>query len=124
MPDTATSVADARWVARARYHVMPGNRSDEQMRMGGDPSQQQIWSELVRLGVLVPREANEIGLAEEFLWRVRNRLHAHAGRRSDRLTFDEQETIALELGYASPSAFGIARAGPIPISSGSTPAVA
>jgi [protein-PII] uridylyltransferase len=53
------------------------------------------------LGVLVSREERELSRAEEFLWRVRNRLHAHAGRRSDRLTFDEQETIAIELGYAS-----------------------
>ena len=38
--------------------------------------------------------------AEEFLWRVRNRLHAHAERRSDRLTFDEQESLALSMGYS------------------------
>jgi [protein-PII] uridylyltransferase len=73
----------ARWGARARF------------RAGED-----TWGELVRLGVLVPREAQEMARAEEFLWRVRNRLHAHAGRRSDRLTFDEQETIAVEMGYA------------------------
>jgi [protein-PII] uridylyltransferase len=73
----------ARWAARARY------------RVGADP-----WSELVRLGVIVPREAQEMVRAEELLWRVRNRLHQHAGRKSDRLTFDQQETIAIELGYA------------------------
>jgi [protein-PII] uridylyltransferase len=77
----------ARWAARARFKV------------GGDPNADP-WADLVRLGVLVPREAKEIASAEEFLWRVRNRLHAHAGRRSDRLTFDEQETIAVEMGYA------------------------
>jgi [protein-PII] uridylyltransferase len=33
------------------------------------------------------------------LWRVRNLLHAHAGRRSDRLTFDEQEAMSVLLGY-------------------------
>jgi [protein-PII] uridylyltransferase len=79
----------ARWVARARFRVTDSAGS-------GVAS---VWQELVRLGVLVPREAQEIGAAEEFLWRVRNRLHAHAGRRSDRLTFDEQEAIAIELGY-------------------------
>ena len=46
-----------------------------------------------------PREAAEILEASEMLWRVRNLLHAHAGRRSDRLTFDEQESIAGLLGY-------------------------
>lgn len=74
----------ARWAARARFRVAPDSDT---------------WTELVRLGVIVPREAQEIARAEDFLWRVRNRLHAHAGRKSDRLTFDEQETIAIELGY-------------------------
>lgn len=71
-----------RWAARARY-----------------PASGDTWTELVRLGVIVPREAREIARAEEFLWRVRNRLHLHAGRKSDRLTFDQQEVIAFELGY-------------------------
>ena len=72
-----------RWAARARY---PATGSD-------------TWTELVRLGAIVPREAREIARAEEFLWRVRNHLHRHAGRKSDRLTFDQQEAIAFELGY-------------------------
>ncbi len=73
----------ARWAARARYRA--------------DASS--TWTDLVRLGVLVPREAYEIARAEEFLWRVRNRLHGNANRKSDRLTFDRQEAIAEELGY-------------------------
>lgn len=81
----------ASWAARARYRV-------DASAPGG------TWQELVRVGVLVPREAKEIALAEELLWRVRNRLHAHAGRKSDRLTFDQQEAIAIELGYAEPGA--------------------
>ena len=81
----------ARWAARARYRA-------GDLRAGG------FWAELVRMGVLVPREAQEIAAAEEFLWRVRNRLHAKAQRRSDRLTFDQQETIALELGYGAKDA--------------------
>jgi [protein-PII] uridylyltransferase len=76
-----------RWAARARYRT---RESDE----GG------TWAGLVRVGVLVPREAHEISRAEDFLWRVRNRLHSHAGRKSDRLTFDQQESIALEMDYA------------------------
>lgn len=55
--------------------------------------------DLVRVGALLPREAAEMANARELLWRIRNLLHAHAGRRSDRLTFDEQETIASLLGY-------------------------
>src|SRR5262249_35693493 len=70
----------ARWAAKARVG-------------GGEPE------ELGRVGALVPREALSIEAASEMLWRVRNLLHAHAGRRSDRLTFDEQETIARQLSY-------------------------
>src|SRR4029079_13192631 len=46
-----------------------------------------------------PLEANEINAACDFLWAVRNHLHHHAGRRSDRLTFEEQEVTAREMGY-------------------------
>ncbi len=70
----------ARWAAKARFGV-------------GEPE------ELVRVGALVPREAAEIIAASEMLFRVRNLLHAHAGRRSDRLTFDEQESLSTLLGY-------------------------
>lgn len=83
----------ARWAARARF------RPKEDPTLG-------TWQELVRLGVLVAREANEIARAEDFLWRVRNRLHAHAERKSDRLTFDRQEAIADELGYVPSSGKG------------------
>ena len=87
----------ARWAARARFKV-------------GSAAEPDVWGDLVRVGVLVAREAKEIADAEEFLWRVRNRLHAHAGgRRSDRLTFDEQETIAVEMGYAGSDASDSAR---------------
>jgi [protein-PII] uridylyltransferase len=54
---------------------------------------------LVRVGALVPREANEVGEAQDRLWAIRHLLHAHAGRRSDRLTFDEQEEISRYLGF-------------------------
>src|SRR5262249_55855641 len=79
----------ARWAAKARFGV-------------GEPE------ELVRVGALVPREATEILEAREMLWRIRNLLHAHAGRRSDRLTFDEQEIIADLLGYG-PGGEGVER---------------
>ncbi len=74
-----------RWAVRARFRVGGEDRS-------------QIWNELVRLGVLVQREAKELEQAEELLWRVRNRLHRMAGRRADRLTFDAQEAIAVSMG--------------------------
>jgi [protein-PII] uridylyltransferase len=86
-----------RWAARARYRTRDGDGAG-------------TWDALVRVGVLVSREAQEIGRAEEFLWRVRNRLHAHAGRKSDRLTFDQQEAIAIEMGYGKGSAANVGAA--------------
>lgn len=74
----------ARWAARARYAVKE-------------------LSELVRLGVLLPREHEEIAAAETFLWNVRARLHVRADRRSDRLTFDAQEELGRSFGDATPS---------------------
>ncbi|MGD0527529.1 MAG: [protein-PII] uridylyltransferase [Polyangiaceae bacterium] len=79
-----------RWAARARYRV--GGEPEADARLG-------IWGELVRVGAVVAREAHELAAAEEFLWRVRNRLHARAGRKADRLGFEEQEALAVAMGY-------------------------
>jgi [protein-PII] uridylyltransferase len=70
------------WAARARWRA---NQIED----------------LVRLSVLLPREWQQIDAASRFAWRVRNLLHLHAGRRSDRLSFDQQELIAGELGYGN-----------------------
>jgi [protein-PII] uridylyltransferase len=70
----------ALWAARARY------------RTAG-------ISDLVRVGFLSMLEASEISSAEDFLWTLRNQLHRHANRRSDRLTFEQQESLAELMGY-------------------------
>ncbi|HWZ91453.1 MAG TPA: [protein-PII] uridylyltransferase, partial [Polyangiaceae bacterium] len=72
----------AHWAARARWRV-------------GD------LAELVRIGVLLQREWQQIEAARALLWRVRNLLHLSAGRRSDRLSFDRQESLAVDLGYGA-----------------------
>ncbi len=87
----------ARWAARARFRTTERASCERS---------QTTWGALVRVGVLVPAEAAQICAAEEFLSTVRNRLHAHADRRSDRLTFDEQEAIAIEMGYGVSSSGG------------------
>jgi [protein-PII] uridylyltransferase len=69
-----------RWAARARW----GAVSEE---------------ELVRVGALQAREARALAAGAELLWRVRNLLHARAGRKHDRLTFEDQEEIAVQLGF-------------------------
>lgn len=45
------------------------------------------------------REERALAQAETFLFRVRNRLHHTQGRRTDRLTFDAQEVVAVAMGY-------------------------
>jgi [protein-PII] uridylyltransferase len=72
----------AHWAARARFRV-------------------QNLRDLVQQGVILMREWQPIDEAVQMLWRVRNLLHLHAGRRSDRLSFDRQEAIAEELGYGT-----------------------
>jgi [protein-PII] uridylyltransferase len=52
----------------------------------------------VRLGVLGADEERELAQAQAFVWDVRQRLHVRAGRRQDRLTFEDQEELARELG--------------------------
>ncbi len=91
----------ARWAARARYRVPDGDGEGD-LALGG-------WGGLVRLGVLVAREAQEIASSEEFLWRVRNRLHARAGRKADRLLFEDQEELAVAMGYGQDRARGAER---------------
>ena len=87
------------WAARARYGSAQARREDGAAagRFAADASG--IWNELVQLGVLVAREAREIAEAQDFLWRVRNRLHARAGRKNDRLGFEDQESLAIAMGY-------------------------
>jgi [protein-PII] uridylyltransferase len=55
--------------------------------------------QLLAAGVLSHREARALQHATDFFWKVRNHLHHRAGRRNDRLTFEQQETLAFELGY-------------------------
>ena len=52
----------------------------------------------VERGLLLAHEAEELDAARAFAWDVRQRLHARAGRRQDRLTFEDQEEIARAIG--------------------------
>ncbi|MGF1467007.1 MAG: [protein-PII] uridylyltransferase [Sandaracinaceae bacterium] len=62
---------------------------------------------LVQQGALLAREAEAVRNAEEFLWRIRNLLHLRAGRRQDRLTFEDQEDIAVQLGFVDGVTLGV-----------------
>jgi [protein-PII] uridylyltransferase len=56
--------------------------------------------EAVRASLLVSREAEALTAAREAFWTIRQELHLRAGRRQDRLTFEDQEEVAARLGYA------------------------
>jgi len=68
------------WAARARFRV-------------------RTLSELCHVGVLPTKRLEELEQAVDFVWTVRNHLHELAGRRADRLTFAEQESVARSMGY-------------------------
>src|SRR5439155_3074761 len=55
--------------------------------------------DLLRFGVLSPREGRALERAYGFLLRVRTELHHLANRRQDGLSFEHQELIANTLGY-------------------------
>lgn len=63
--------------------------------------------DLVRTGALLRREVDELRAAREMLWRVRNLLHLRAGRQQDRLTFADQEEVALQLGFVDGITLGV-----------------
>lgn len=64
-----------RWIALPRY----GTRDPQMLRAGG---------------VLTPEDAQTVSLGVEFLSRIRNEMHFHAGQAQDVLTRDEQVRVA------------------------------
>ena len=70
------------WIAQARFRVPD---------LAG----------LVKIGVLLEPEFEEISEASQFLQRVRNILHFGSRRRTDRLGFEGQEQVAEVMGYGT-----------------------
>lgn len=64
-------------------------------------------TDFVTCGALLAREVEELEEAREALWKVRNLLHLRAGRRQDRLTFEDQEETAAALGFANTHIIGV-----------------
>jgi [protein-PII] uridylyltransferase len=56
---------------------------------------------LVNIGVLLPREYEQLELGANFLRRVRNVLHYNTKRRTERLGFEQQELVADRMGYGT-----------------------
>ena len=68
------------WIARARWRT-------------------RTLRDLVRVGVLIPRELEPIEDSLNFMMHIRNVLHFLSERRNDRLSFDRQEQVSSILGY-------------------------
>ncbi|MEP6658074.1 MAG: [protein-PII] uridylyltransferase, partial [Betaproteobacteria bacterium] len=58
------------------------------------------WIEIARTGLITTQEARAVSRQERFIGALRVRLHFLAGRREDRLIFDQQQALALEIGLA------------------------
>ena len=58
------------------------------------------WRELARAGLITAQEARAVSRQERLIGALRVRLHYLAGRREDRLVFDQQTALARELGLA------------------------
>ncbi len=71
----------ATWLAKVKYRV-------------------HSLDELVVKGILTQGELDEVLGARDFLFRVRNALHFLSGGHQDHLTFEFQQRIAADLGYA------------------------
>jgi [protein-PII] uridylyltransferase len=54
---------------------------------------------LVRVGAMEEKELGDLRAAQDVLWRVRNLLHLRGRRAQDRLTFEDQEELALQLAF-------------------------
>jgi [protein-PII] uridylyltransferase len=76
------------WIARARWGV---DRLED----------------LIALGFLSREEYMDLAAAQEHLWTVRNHLHVQTRRRHDRLTFEDQESVAALLGYRDGVRLGV-----------------
>jgi [protein-PII] uridylyltransferase len=63
--------------------------------------------DLPGLGILSHRELAGLRAADELLWRVRQVLHRRAGRRADRLGFEEQEELAHAFGFQDGATLGV-----------------
>ncbi len=57
------------------------------------------WPELARAGLMTMTEARAVSRQERMIGALRVRLHYLAGRREDRLVFDQQSALARQLGY-------------------------
>jgi [protein-PII] uridylyltransferase len=73
----------AEWLAAASF---PSTRGD-------------VWRQLVRMGAVSERDAEQMSAAREFLLLVRTWMHWHTNRSADLLLRERQEGLATALGF-------------------------
>ncbi|MDQ6618280.1 MAG: [protein-PII] uridylyltransferase [Pseudomonadota bacterium] len=62
------------------------------------------WSELAAAGLITMQEARVVSRQQRFIGALRVRLHYLAGRREDRLIFDQQQALAKQIGFVDTDA--------------------
>lgn len=67
------------------------------------------FEEAAAQGLLSEEQVLDADQALDLLWRVRNELHFQAGRREDRLTYQNEQAVATALGYTTAEARDTAR---------------
>ena len=58
------------------------------------------WGELAKAGLILTSEARTVAQHERFIGGLRVRMHYLAGRREDRLVFDQQNALARDIGLS------------------------
>jgi [protein-PII] uridylyltransferase len=69
------------------------------------------WSldDVVSMSTITSDEHLDLIQALDFVWRIRNELHFHAGREDDVLTFQNQRHVAQAFGYGAPPYYDLQR---------------
>ncbi|MEO6280584.1 [protein-PII] uridylyltransferase [Roseateles sp.] len=96
-----TKFDDTPYALEPNCKESPGGLRDLQMliwiaRAAGLGS---TWKELAHRGLITPFESRQLQRNEGQLTLIRARLHAVAGRREDRLVFDQQTAVAQSFGF-------------------------
>ncbi len=71
---------EALWIARVKFKALS-------------------LKELLIKGVINEQDFQEYNQALDYLWKIRNHLHFSGQRKSDQLTFEQQQQIAVAFGY-------------------------
>jgi [protein-PII] uridylyltransferase len=114
--------------ARDRYELIPEEYSDlydpepniKENRGGLRDFHTALWllmmtygatniDDVVAMGIITPEEHLDFVQGLDFIWRIRNELHFHAGREDDVLTFANQQHVARAFDYGAEPDYDVHR---------------